>query len=220
MIDVRGAGERARAAAVHAIRAVFSRRAVPAWMAAGALSVGVAALIGFGAFDTAQHEPAAVAIGEEVRLPTYTVTVLDVEITDAVEEQFIEADPGESLLLVTMRLENLTDATIGVATTTDRITSRLLGSATPLLTLSGVADPGIPQIWRDVGVTKDPLLQPGVPAEVTVAWRVASSELDPGTIALEVHEAVVRSGQIIISSDVVTWARGEMVALIDLETGR
>lgn len=217
MIDVRGAGEWARATAARGIRSVFSRGAVPAWITVGVLALGAAALVAFGAFDTAQHQPAEVAIGEEVRLPTYSVTVLDVEVTDAVEEQFLEADPGESLLLVTVRLENLTDETIGVGATTDRISSRLVNASTSLLMLSGVTDPGNARAWRDVTSVADPLLQPGVPADITLAWRVDSSDLDSGAVALEVHEAVVRTGQIILSSDVVTWAQGDLVARIELE---
>lgn len=219
MIDVRGAGAQARKTAARGIRTVFSRGAVPAWIAAGALALGVAAIIAFGAFDTAKHEPAEVAIGEEVRLAAYSVTVLDVEVTDAVEEQFFEADAGESLLLVTMRLENLTDATIGVGSTVDRISSRLVNAQTPLIALTGVPDPGNARIWHDIDSAADPLLQPGVPAEVTVGWRVPSSAIDSDAIALDVHEARVRSGQIILSSDVVTWGQGKLVARIDLKAG-
>jgi len=203
---------------VHGIRSAISRRAIPAWITIGVLALGSAALISAGAFATARHVPADVAIGEEVRTPTYAVTVLDVEVTDAVEEQFLEADPGETLLLVTMRLENLSDATIGVGTTSDRISSRLVGTTTPLLELSGVSDQRGTRAWHDITSAAAPLLQPGVPAEVTVAWRVDSSDLDSG-IALEVHEAEVHTGQIILSSDVVTWAQGEQVARIGLEAG-
>lgn len=217
MIDVRGAGERVRAFSVRTARSAFSRRALPAWITACAVAVGIAVLVSAGALDTVQREPDAVAIGTEIELSTYSVTVLDVEVTDAVEEQFLEADPGESLLVVTMLLENLTDATVGVATPSDEISSRLVNASAPLLSLSGVADPGSALVWRDIESHRPPLLQPGVPAEITVAWRVSSSELEGG-VSLEVHDAVVRAGQIIVSSSVVTWAQGALVARVDLET--
>lgn len=218
MIDVRGAGSRLRAATVRVIRSVFSRSAVPAWIVTGVVAVVAAVLISIGAFDTAVREPAAVAVGEEVRLSTYAVTVIDVEVTDAVEEQHFEADPGESLLLVTMRLENLTDTTVGVDSTVDRITSRLVNASESMIVLSGVDDPGNARVWHDATSLKSPLLQPGVPADITVGWRVDSSALDSDALALVVHDSVVRTGQIIIASDVVTWAQGTPVARIELET--
>lgn len=218
MIDVRGAGQQARVAAVRAIRSVFSRDAVPAWIVAGAIGLGLAVLVAVGAFDTAVREPAPVALGDEVRLSTYTVTVLDVVVTDAVEEQFFEADPGESLLLVTMRLENLTDSAVGVESTADRVTSRLVNASAPLIELSGAGDPGSARVWHDLDSSASPLLQPGVPADITVGWRVDSALLDTGDVALVVHDALVRTGQIILTSDVVNWTQGDPVARIALET--
>lgn len=181
------------------------------------LAVGVVALIAAGAFDTADHEPDAVAIGDEVHLSTYTVTVLDVEVTDGVDEQYLEADPGESLLLVTLRLENLTDATVSVVGSADRVSSRLINATAPLLELTGVGDPGTALVWNDIASPRYPLLQPDVPAEITAAWRVSTAELEKGAAAIEVHDAIERAGQIIVSSDVVSWTQGALIARVDLE---
>lgn len=185
-----------------------------------ALAVGVGALIAIGAFDSAHHEPDAVAIGDEVRLSTYAVTVLDVEVTDAVEEQYLEADPGESLLLVTLRLENLTDATVSVVGSADRVSSRLINATAPLLDLTGVGDPGTALVWSDIDSPRYPLLQPGVPAEITAAWRVSTDELEDGEASIEIHEAIERAGRIIVASDVVSWTQGALIARVDLEARR
>lgn len=220
MIDLRGARDRVRVTAAHGIRSVFSRRATPAWITLGSLIAAATVLIAVGAFDTAENEPAAVAIGEEVRLPTYAVTVLDVEVTDAVEDQFLEAEESESLVLVTLRLENLSDATISVDGTSDGISSHLVNSSSPLLDLSGVAVTGSAGYWRDVTSSRRPLLQPDVPAIVTIAWPVESADLDSDDLALEVHEADPQHGNIVVASTDVTWWQGDLVARIDLEAGR
>ncbi|MBW8763771.1 MAG: hypothetical protein JF592_14505 [Microbacterium sp.] len=219
MIDVRGARDRARAIAARGFRSVFSRRALPAWITVGTLAAAAAALIAVGAFDTAENEPAATALGEEVRLPTYSITVLDVEVTDAVEEQFLEADEGESLLLVTMRLENLSDSTIGVDGSADEVSSNLLNTASPMLDLSGVTEIGSARYWRDVTSSRRPLLQPEVPAVITVAWTVKTADLGSDGIVLDVHEADPRHGNIVVASSAVTWRQGALVARIDLEAG-
>jgi hypothetical protein len=210
VIDARGAGRRALDAA---------RRAAPAWVAAGIVLVVGAVLAATGAFTTAVHEPERLTVGDEVRLSTYTVSVRDVELADAVEDQHVEADPGETLLLVTVRLENLTDRAVGVGTTADRITSRLVNATQALLALSGVDDLESARIWHDETSVRSPLLQPDVPADITLAWRIPTAALDAEDIALDVYDAKVRTGKIILSSDVVTWRRGEHVARIDLGLG-
>lgn len=217
MTEAPSRAERADGTAVRGIRSLFSLRMMPVWISAAVLAVGVGALIAIGAFDTAHHEPDAVAIGDEVRLSTYTVTVLDVEVTDAVDEQYLEADPGESLLLVTLRLENLTDATVSVVGSADRVSSRLINATAPLLDLTGVGDPGTALVWNDIASPRYPLLQPDVPAEITAAWRVSTAELEKGAAAIEVHDAIERAGQIIVSSDVVSWTQGALIARVDLE---
>lgn len=220
MIDVRGAWDRARTAAGDGLRLVFSRRARPFWIAGAGLCLAGAVLTAVGAFDGIEPEPVEVPVGEEVRLPTYAVTVLDAEVTDAVEEQFLEADAGEALLLVTMRLENLSDRTIGVDTSPDLMTSRLVNASSPLIELTGVTATRSARIWRDVDSPQHPLLQPGVPAEITVAWPVDSAELREGSPALEIHEAEVSTGRFIVSSDAITWMQGDAVARIELEPAR
>lgn len=220
MSEDRGVAGAVRERAVRGIRSVFSAQTRSAWIAAAAIAVAALALVAVGAFDAAaEAEPDPVAIGEEVRLSTYAVTVLDAEVTDAVDEQYLEADEGESLLLVTMRLENLSDRTIGVGTTSDKISSRLVNVPSPLLELSGIDDPGSARTWHDVTSSRNPLLQPDVPADITVAWTVSTADLDAHRISLDVHDAVVRTGQIILSSDVITWAQGELVARIDMGVG-
>lgn len=219
MIDAHGAGRRAREAAARWSRAAFTRHAVPTWIAIGLVLTGGAALAGAGAFTTAVHQPESLSLGDEVHLSTYSVSVRDVEVTDAVEDQFLEADPGETLLLVTVRLENLTDRAVGVGTTADRTTSRLVNATKSLLVLSGVEDLESARIWSDETSARSPLLQPHVPADITLAWRIPADVLDAGAITLDVYDATVQTGQILLSSDVVFWRQSDLVARIDLGLG-
>ena len=95
--------------------------------------------------------------------------------------------------------------------------SRLINATAPLLELTGVGDPGTALVWNDIASPRYPLLQPDVPAEITAAWRVSTAELEKGAAAIEVHDAIERAGQIIVSSDVVSWTQGALIARVDLE---
>ncbi|GAB3595754.1 hypothetical protein [Microbacterium tumbae] len=216
MIDVRGAGRSASSAVSSALRTLFSRRALPAWITIAAMAACLTVLVVTGGLDETESVPEPVALGTEVRLSTYAVTVLDVEFADAVEEEFLEADPGETLLVVTMRMENLSDRAVGVDNAADRISSRLVNVAEPLLALSGAEPTSSAAVWRDDGSAGSVILQPSVPAEVRIAWPVSEADVAEEGVQLDVYDAVAQSGQIILASDVVTWRRAGLVARIDL----
>ncbi|MGW8483145.1 hypothetical protein ACWGJP_08385 [Microbacterium sp. NPDC055903] len=214
MIEGRGAGRRLRDATAP-LRRAFGRRAVPVWIAVAVAASASGAVVALGGLDESVSRPADMALGEEIRLPTHAVTVLDATFADAVEEEFLEAEPGEALLVVTLRLENLTDRPIGLDTTSDRISSRLVNAAEPLLALSGAEPVASASTWLTDGSAGSVVLQPEVPAEVTIAWPVSEADAVEG-IALDVHEARIRSGQIILGSDVITWEQAALVARVDL----
>lgn len=193
------------------------------WLISAAVVVALLAVfIGFGGLAAASRTPAAVATGEEARTSLYSVAVLDAELTDAVESQFLEAEPGETLLVVTVRLENLSDRAVGVERSADRVESRMIVGRESLLALSGITTTGTARSWRADGSTPAVILQPGVPAEVNIAWPIAddadtAAVLDAGTVRLDVHDAVEQSGQVIISASTITWRRAELLAQLDLE---
>lgn len=216
----RGAGG-VRDAATRAVRPAFSRGAAPFWIALALSVVLLVGFIGFGGLAPASRTPAQVSAGDEARTSLYSVTVLDAVLTDTVERQFLEAEPGETLLVVTMRLENLSDRAVGVERSADRVESRMIVGREPLLELSGVASTGTARSWRTDGSTRAVILQPGVPAEVTVAWPVADDDataaaLDEGAARLDVHDAVEQSGQVILAASTITWRRAELSARLDL----
>ena len=204
-----------------AVRATLSRWArsvadVPRWIwivaaAAAALLLVTAAT---GGFAQAQTDPVERGAGEEVRTSVYAVTVRDAEFTDAVESEYLEADAGETLLVMTLDMENLSDAPIGVGTTADLMQSGLVNTANPLLDLDGVAETGPVSAWRADGSAGQVILQPGVPDEVTIAWTIPDDAFPDGVVSLDVHEADIHAGAVIISSRAVTWRPAELVARI------
>jgi hypothetical protein len=213
---------RARRAVARASRAARSRRAIAAWITGGAIAVLLVTVIASGGLEKGDFTPTPVAAGEEVRMPMYAITVLDAKLTDEVEEQSLSADPGETLVLVSMRLENLTDRPIGVGRSADQIASRLINVDESLLSLSGVPSAKSRDVWRDDGSAGSVVLQPGVPSEVTIAWITADDAFAGGVVALDVYDAVETRGQVILSADQISWLRGELAARItvDAEEGR
>lgn len=212
----------ARDAAADAARTVFSRSALPFWIAVAAIVGLLAGVIGFGGLAPASRTPALISAGDEARTSLYSVTVLDAELTDAVESRFLEAEPGETLLLVTVRLENLSDRAVGVERSADRVDSRLIVGTEPMLELSGVTATGTARSWRADGSQRAVILQPGVPAEVAIVWPVPDDDdtlraLAGGSARLDVHDATEQGGQVILAASTISWRRAELSAQLALE---
>ncbi|WP_435747152.1 hypothetical protein [Microbacterium sp. PMB16] len=222
MTRTRGMAAGARDAAAGAARTVFSRRAAPFWIAVAAIIGLLAGFIGFGGLASASRTPTIVASGQEARTSLYSAAVQEVELTDAVESQFLEAEPGEQLLVVTLRLENLSDRAVGVDRSADRVESRMIVGREPMLELSGITATGTARSWRADGSVRAVILQPGVPADVTIAWPVADDDttaeaLERGTVRLDVYDAVEQSGQVILAASTISWRRADLSAQLNLE---
>ncbi|MFJ4222934.1 hypothetical protein [Microbacterium sp. NPDC089695] len=188
------------------------------WFAAAALAVGLVVVAATGGLAATQPSADEVGAGAEVRTSAYAITVLDAELTDEVESEFLRADDGEVLLVLTTRMENLSDEAIGVATSADRTRAGFVNTDTPLLDLAGVTPLGVTSVWRDDGSSGQVVLQPGVPSEVTFAFTVPDDAYADRPVALEVHDVEVRRGAVILSSRVVTWRPAALVARIVLPT--
>jgi hypothetical protein len=219
MSGMRGAGARARRATAHAARTATSRAAVPVWASLIALLAVVAVFIGFGGLGTVTSEPAPVAVGSEARTSLYAVTVLDGELTDAVEEQYLEAEPGETLLVLTVVIENLSDHPIGVGSAADRVESRLINARAPMLQVVQSTAAFSTRAWRPDGSSGQVVLQPGVPAEIRIAWSVPDDAFPEGTAHLDVFDAVEQGGQVILSSSTISWQRRQQAAQITVDLG-
>ncbi|MDQ0642755.1 hypothetical protein [Microbacterium murale] len=217
--DVTG---RARSIVSRAARTAVSRRLIPVWITGGAIAVLVVTVIAFGGLDRSDTTPTPLSAGDEVRMPLYAVTVLGAELTDEVEEQSLSADPGETLVVISLQLENLTNLPIGVGRGADMVVSRLVGVDESLLSLPGVESAKTVGVWRGDGSAGSVVLQPGVPSEVTIAWIASKDAFADGVVNLDVYDAVETRGRVILSADHINWVRGDLAARItvDAEEGR
>lgn len=220
MTSARSIRDRARAASLRAARSATSRASLPWWITgAGAVAL-VGVVVGVGGFDTVSNDAEAVDTGTAITTSLYAVTITGGELTDAVEEEYLEADEGETLLVLDLTIENLSDAPVGVGTAVDRVASRLVNARAALLVIPEANDTYSARAWRPDGSSGEVVLQPGVPSEIRVAWTVPSDAFTEGRAELDVYDAVEQGGQIILSSSSVTWQRREQVArvIVDLES--
>ncbi|MDP3952192.1 hypothetical protein [Microbacterium sp.] len=218
MIRVADVAGSARSVVRRTSRAAFSRRAAPAWAAGATIAAALATAIALGGLGRSEATPVQLTAGDEVRMPLYAVTVLDVELADELEEKSLSADRGETLVIVTVRLENLTDRPIGVGRAADKVEANLVGFNDPLLNLTGVTPADSAQAWRSDSSAATVFLQPGVPSEVTLAWTAPEDAFADGIVELDVYDAVESRGQILISADHINWRRGDLTARITVDT--
>lgn len=218
MITVADVAGRARGAVVRVSRSAFSRRTVPAWVAGAAVAAALVTAIALGGLGRSEATPTLLDAGEELRMPLYAVTVLDAALTDEVEEKSLSAEPGETLVIVTVQLENLTDRPIGVGLAADKVESNLIGLSAPLLSLTGTTPTETPRAWRDDDSAGPVFLQPGVPSEVTLAWTAPEAAFADGIVELDVYDAVESRGQILISAEHINWRRADIAARITVDT--
>jgi hypothetical protein len=208
---------RARGVVAGASRTALSRKSAPAWVAAGTVAAALVTVVAVGGLDRSEPAPALLTAGDEVRMPLYAVTVLDAQLADEVEEESLSAEPGETLVLVTVELENLTQRPIGLGLAADKIESHLIGLSDPLLGLARVMPTETPRAWRGDGSAGAVFLQPGVPDEVTLAWTAPEAAFADGVIEIDVYDAVESHGQILISADHINWRRGDLTARITVD---
>ena len=185
----------------------------PLWAAIIVAALGAVAFVGSGGLRPASASPTELAAGEEARTSAYAVTVLDAETTDAVEDRF-EADQGEVLVVVTLRLENLSDRPIDIGGSVDRIEARLVNAPAPLLAPADVEPTDFARVWRTDGSAGGIVLQPDVPTLAQIAWPVPEDSFADGILRLDVYEPDITTGKVIFSSDHITWQRGDLATRI------
>lgn len=216
---MRAIAESARRASARAARQATRRSTLPLWIA-GATAAGILTVFLLaGGLAATESVPTAVDAGSDVRTSLYSVTVLEAELTDEVASEYLEADDGETLLVMTVELENLSDRPIGVGTAANRVESKLVNSRTPLLDVPQATDPFSTRAWRPDGSAGGVILQPGVPGEVMLAWSVPSDAFADGVARIDVYDASPQGGQIILASSVVSWQRTDQVARVSVEIG-
>lgn len=209
------AGLNARTYTVRALRSLIAPSTAPLWIVAIVLMSVAISFTALGGFGRAVRTPTPAVAGDEVRTSLYAVTVLGAELTDEVEDQFLSAEPGEDLLVVTLVLENLTSTPAGVISSVDNVSSRFVEGDAAMLAIAGLDAVDDISVWRD-GSSASVILQPRVPAEVRIAWLVPEGSFPDGEAFLEVYDARIQRGQVILSRSAVTWNRTQQAARISM----
>lgn len=206
---------RARAATMRA-RGAIADVPRPLWIVAALIAAALIVVIAAGGLAAARADVVRVGQGDEIRTATYAITVLDTRLAQTVESEGLDAEPGETLVVMRATIENLSKTPIGVGSTADLTKANLINTDRPLLDLVGAVPTGASTaVWRADGSAGQVFLQPEVPAEVMIAWTV-STESVADDLSLEVHEAEVSVGAVLLSSHVVTWNAGEVAASVTL----
>lgn len=211
--------EEARRASARAAHAATRRTALPFWVAGVSVIALLSVFVIAGGLAASERTAAEVGAGDTVRTSLYTITVQRAELADEVESQYLTADDGETLLLVTVEMENLSDRPIGVGTAANRVESKIVNSRTPLLEVPNTTDSFSTRAWRPDDSSGGVILQPGVPSEVVLAWSVPDDAFPEGTVPIDVFDAREQGGQVILSSSVISWQRTDQVARVSVELG-
>lgn len=190
---------------------------IPFWIGGALLAVLLVVTVAVGGLNRAEPSPVQLPVGDELRLPLYAVTVLDAHLADEIEDEFVTADDGETLVIVTLRLENLASYPVGVGGSVDRVQSRLFSVGEPLIALSGVDPSSTTYAWRTDDSAGGVVLQPRVPTEVQLVWPVSADAVTGREATLDVYDADETRGQVILSSDHITWRRSDLMAQITLD---
>jgi len=198
-------------------RSAVGRASIPFWAAGIALVATLVGTLALGGFDQAQTVPERLEAGGEVRTSLYTVSVIDAHRADEIEEEYVEAEDGEVLVVLTVRLENLAPYPIGVGSSADRVSARLVNAGEPLLELSGADPASSARVWRTDDSSGGVVLQPRVPAEAQLVWAVPVESVADGQVTLDVYDAVETRGRVILSSDAITWRRSDLAAQFTLD---
>ena len=186
---------------------------VPKTWITAAIVVGFVAVTAlFGGLGPRGDEVAEVTAGTPVDTGMLDVSVEDVRTTPELEEQFLSADDGETLLVARVTLVNRWNRPIAALGSEDRVSASLFAGTPPVITVD-LDDVDPPDVVRADGHAARPILQPDVPLEVLVVWRIPV-ETAPAELAVEVRDARVANGRAIIDEQSVYWEPTDLVGRI------
>lgn len=183
-----------------------------AWIAAALVVAFVAATALFGGLGPRGDDVSEVAVGTPVDTGMLEVTVDDARTTPELEDQFLSADDGETLLVARLTLVNRWNRPIAALGGEDRVSASLFAGTPPVISFD-LDDVEPPDVVRADGFTGRPILQPDVPLEVLVIWRIPV-EAAPLELVVDVHDARVANGRAIIDEQSVYWEPTDVVGRI------
>lgn len=174
---------RKRASSFARLRAAADR--VPTkWFAAIGTGLFLAATAAFGGLATAAAEPIAeLEVGETHTGPLYALSVDRAYLFDELSEAGAYPGDGQRVLALRVAVENVWTSPEGLSGMRETLSVSVAGAE---LTSMARIDDG----------TTTVRLQPGVPAEVVVAWLVPDDALTDGDeVTVTVSDPTLRTGQ-------------------------
>ena len=146
-----------------------SDRVPTRWFAGIATALFLAATAAFGGLATAATpDITALEPGDEHRNDQVAMTIDRAVLIDEFEDAGVYVEEGERVLALLVSVENTWDEPLSA--TPD-------SSVTQSLTVDGLGDPP-DSVARYDDATINPVLQPGVPAQIVLAWAVEADAFD------------------------------------------
>ncbi len=173
-------------------------RVPTAWIPGILTAVFLGAAAAFGGLEAVAAPPiATLEPGETHVNDMLSITVERAVLIDSFPEAGAYADPdkGQRILAMVVTAENVWDRPVQSMSDT---------SLTGSLRVPGLADPVPVAAARLDDGTNKPWLQPGMPAEIVVTWRISAEEVAAGDgITVEISDFSLQRGQIVFSGE--TW---------------
>ena len=166
-----------------------SDRVPTRWFAGIATGLFLAATAAFGGLATAATpEIAALEPGAEHRNAQLAMTIERAVLVDEFEEAGVYVEEGERVLALLVSVENTWDEPLAASPDS---------SVTQSLTVDGLTDPP-DSVARYDDATTNPVLQPGVPAQIVLAWAVEADAFDDAQeLKLTVNDMTLHTGSFV-----------------------
>lgn len=166
-----------------------SDRVPTRWFAGIATALFLAATAAFGGLATAATpEITALEPGDEHRNDQLAITVERAVLVDEFPEAGVFVDDGERVLALLLSVENTWD---------EPLTASPHSSVTESLTIDALADPP-DSVARYDDATINPVLQPGVPAQIVLAWTVEAGAFDDAQrLTVELNDMTLYTGSFV-----------------------
>lgn len=188
-------------------------RVPTAWLPGILTAVFLGAAAAFGGLEAVAAPPlATLQPGEEHRNDMLSITVERAVLIDALPDAGVYADPekGQRVVAAVVRAENVWDTALPGGTSSTTPTG--LAGSLIAANLDGRAPDGVARLDD---ATTSVWLQPGVPAELVVAWVIDGDELSADDVLeLEIRDFTLREGALILEGR--WWDTPIVVATMDV----
>lgn len=147
-----------------------SDRVPTSWFTGIATALFLGATAAFGGLATAAPPPVAdLEVGEEHSNKQLSITIERIVLIDEFAEAGVFVDEGERVLAVLVRVQNAWSQPLAASP---------VSSVTQSLQIDRLEGAPPESVARYDDATLSPWLQPGVPAQLVIAWAVGADEFD------------------------------------------